>query len=113
MAQLGRLSRELITQVLSQGVSVRSPYFLVKIAKLNQLLPNTTGLAVIVPAKVFKQAVVRNRVKRQIRGCLIKLKSKLKPGYGTVFFGQVGIIKVSPSVLFKEITKALHDLITL
>ncbi len=113
MAQLGRLSREGIKEIMGQGSSRRSPLFLVKILKIKALLPNTTSIAIVVPAKVFKQAVIRNRVKRQIRGCLIKLKKELKPGYGAVFFCQTGMIKVSPRVLLEEITKTLHDIITL
>lgn len=115
MAKIGRLTRSLIEQVKSKGRNSRtfSHLFSVKIAKLEGLPADTSVFGIVVPAKVFKQAVTRNKVKRQIKASLNILKNNLKPGYGVIFFCQAKVKDAKQPELLKELNNTLYDILTI
>lgn len=70
-----RLSPKQITEVQKQGYSARTQYLKIK------WFSNGTGparLAIIVPVKISKKAVLRNRYKRCIRASLMKHRNNLR-----------------------------------
>lgn len=75
-----------------------------KIVK-NNLEFNRFG--VIVSNKVSKKAVIRNRIKRQIRSILRMEELKLKVGYDSVILTQKEILKKN----FQEIQKTISRLL--
>jgi ribonuclease P protein component len=63
LAKKYRLGKSELERVFKKGKTVKSSFFFIK------MLDNEVGyprLAVIVPAKIFKKAILRNRIKRII-----------------------------------------------
>ncbi len=86
-----RLKSEEIETVIRKGVTNHTPFLYIK------SLPNNikvTLFTVVVSSKVSKKAVVRNKIKRQIRAFLIRKKDELESGYSMVFITKPGIINL-------------------
>ncbi|OGW20113.1 MAG: ribonuclease P protein component [Nitrospirae bacterium GWA2_46_11] len=83
--------------------SFKTPYFILKVAK-NNLLYNRYGF--IVSKKIDKRAVVRNKIKRLIRGGVEDLTIDLKEGYDVVFIAVKNIENLSK----EEVKKIQRDL---
>lgn len=79
---LNRLNKEKdIKQVMSIGRSLFSPYFHLKIRK-NNLAHNR--ITVVVSTKFSKKAVLRNRIKRQVREIFRLNLDKILSGHDIV-----------------------------
>lgn len=72
-------------------------------SQLNQLSQPPTRIGISVSQKVSKKAVVRNRLKRQIRAALRQLLPRLQPGWYV-------IVGVRPSALECEYAQFLQEL---
>lgn len=83
-----RLTNEEIETVIRKGVTNHTPFLYIK-----SLLNNSenTSFTVVVSSKVNKKAVVRNKIKRQIRAFLIRKKGQFKNGYNIVFITKPGV----------------------
>lgn len=63
---------------------------------------NYTKISVVVPKKVAKLAVTRNRIKRQLSE-IIRLKYKeLKPGYNIILICKPGVLEMQYGQLDRE-----------
>lgn len=83
--------------------SINLPFFTLKTAK-NDLLYNRYGF--IIPKKIDKRAVVRNRIKRMFHHCLENLLGEVQAGHDMLFFIKKGILDIQEDklcVLLKDI----------
>lgn len=87
------------------GVTIDSDYFRIKYIK--NILP-TTRVGIVIPNKLIKKAVVRNRKKRQVRAAIGELLSSLPPGYDMVLFAQPNITGAQ----YADIRQALEESIS-
>lgn len=81
-----------------------TPYFVAKIVSNAQPL---SRFGFIVSKKVDKRAVVRNRIKRQIRSGVEQLLPEIQPGYDVLFILRQGAIGQETAVLVEEVKKTL------
>ena len=72
-------------------------------SQVNRLSPPPTRIGISVSQKVSKKAIVRNRLKRQIRAALRQLLPRLTPGWHV-------IVGVRPSALECEYAQFLQEL---
>ena len=72
-------------------------------SSVNPPTPSPTRIGISVSQKVSKKAVVRNRLKRQIRAALRQLLPQLKPGWYV-------IVGVRPSAVECEYAQFLQEL---
>lgn len=82
--------------------SLQSPLFTLRLGE-NGLEHNRYG--VIVSKKIDKRAVVRNGIKRKIRGCIAEMEDSLKKGYDMLFVVKKNFLKENgnPCSAVKEI----------
>lgn len=101
LSRRNRLSSHEVDELIKKGKSFFTPLFLFRIAKNNL---ETARFSVVVPKKVEKTAVGRNRNKRRVVAILEKYTDKIAP-YN--FFCQVkqNLEKISS----KELEKTIHD----
>ncbi len=82
LSRLNRLTQNKDFQrIYDHGKTHRSPYLMIKVLE-NELSINRLGI--VVNKKVSKKAVVRNKVKRQIRHLLSGKLFQLKSGYDII-----------------------------
>ncbi len=93
-----------IKKTIRLGRSVYSPYFRLKYSK-NDL--ERIRLTVVISAKVSKKAVVRNRLKRQIREIFRINLDKIIVGYDLVLTANAQALELD----FQGIKDQLSDLI--
>ena len=67
--------------IYKTGQRRTSRYFLLRLARSNHPL---TRVAVVVSTKVSKRAVIRNRLKRQVRAVMSQVLPTLPPGWNIV-----------------------------
>ncbi|MGL5081606.1 MAG: ribonuclease P protein component [Microcoleaceae cyanobacterium] len=70
-----------------------------------QSLPTRIGISV--SQKVSKQAVVRNRVKRQIRAAMRQILTDLVPGWDVVIIVKPGLEKCNSAEFLQELKQLL------
>ena len=71
-----------------------------------KIVKNQTGairFAVVIGTKISKRAVVRNRLRRQIRGILFKHLTEFKPGYDVVLLPKKEAIGKSSKILEQDL----------
>lgn len=95
---------------LSHSSYSPSPFFTVKIGK-NTLAHNRYGF--VVSKKIDKRAVVRNRIKRQLRSCIEALQKDLSSGYDMLFIIKKTAILQSTRDLYASVVRSLasHQII--
>jgi len=79
-----------IRNVFKQGRLFREGFLIFKTVK-NDL--NKSRFGFIVSQKVSKQAVVRNKIKRRMRGAVIKKLKEIKTGTDSLFIALPGLAK--------------------
>lgn len=77
------------------------------ILKINSRENQQSLIGIIVPVKVSRLAVVRNRHKRLIREAIKPYLSKLKPNQELLFLAKPAILKQSLSVIQTDLLKLL------
>lgn len=94
-----RLSTEAFTEIIGKGQSFHGPFLIVRV------IPSAgnSRFAVSVPKKVYKLAVSRNKLKRQIYSIIKKFP--IKTGYSVVIIVKSGIEKLDFNQLCVEIEK--------
>jgi len=79
-----------IRNVFKQGRLFKEGFLIFKTVKSDL---NKSRFGFIVSQKVSKQAVVRNRIKRRMRGAVIKRLKEIKSGTDNVFIALPGLAK--------------------
>jgi len=69
-----------------------------------------TRIGIVVGQKVSKQAVVRNRIKRQIRAGLRQFLSRLSPGWQLVFIARPTAQECEYDEFLRELEQLLADI---
>ena len=73
---------------LNGASSFSAPFFILKVKENNF---GTNRFGIVVSKKIDKRAVVRNRIRRLLRGILLTLNSKMTPGHDMLFIVRRGI----------------------
>ncbi|PSN15309.1 ribonuclease P protein component [filamentous cyanobacterium CCT1] len=73
-----RRSRQ-FSQVYRQGKKAVSAHLIMRVLPLPTALSESPCIGIVISQKVHKRAVVRNRLKRQVRAALRTLLPRLKP----------------------------------
>ena len=96
-----------VKQVAKKGKNISSPILNFKYANNNL---KVSRFAFVVSVGISKKAVVRNRVRRQLREILRLLikDSKIKPGYDGMFYTKKSIIEKKYQDLEKTVRYLLH-----
>ncbi len=103
---LKKVNRLPATQKLSSPIFIKTPYFVLKIAKNN--LENNR-YAFVVRKSLDKRAVGRNRIKRVLRSCIEEMLENIKPGYDMLFLLEKGIIDVKRQDVFNNLKTVLES----
>ncbi len=104
LPRVQRLPKESFPLVMKHGHNWSAPYFSLKIL-LKPDKKTLTRLAIVVSAKVATRAVIRNRLKRQIRATLIKMRPRIKDNYDCLLFLKTPIKNLS----FSQIEQSVED----
>ncbi|HQL11493.1 MAG TPA: ribonuclease P protein component [bacterium] len=70
---------------------------------------NYSKVSVVVPSKIEKRAVKRNRIKRQMSEIIRLIYKNIKPGFNIVFFCKSPILKMPYELMKQKIDKILSD----
>jgi len=98
-----RLEKDIKT-LFARGKSVFGSYVGMKF-RPNSL--SVSRFAVVVGVKVSKKAVVRNRLKRQVRAIIHEDLKKIAPGHDILFFLKAPVVGVPFEDLQKEVLSSL------
>lgn len=104
LPQNRRIKKEDIEQIIKKGRAYHTPLFYIK------YLPNKeekTAFAIIISSKVVKKAVLRNKIRRQIKSFLLNHLNKIKDGFNIVFIIKPDIKKVTGKELQNAIIESL------
>ncbi len=82
--------------------SITTPFFVIKTAK-NEKAYSRFGFTV--SKKIDKRAVVRNRIKRQVRSCVEQNLEKIKPGRDILFIIKKGAVGKETGTLCQTVLK--------
>ncbi len=94
-----RLDNDIKT-LFARGKSVFG--FLVGVKMAQNNLP-ISRFAVVIGTKISKRAVVRNRLRRQIRGIILKHLPEFKPGFDVIFMPKKEAIGKPSKVLEEDL----------
>jgi len=109
-----RLTRnDQFSKVYRLGRQAANHHLAVKVldrAELAASPAEPSRFGITVSQKVSKQAVVRNRLKRQIRGCLQVLIPQIKPGLWIVIVVRSAAIKCDYWQFLRELEELFSEL---
>jgi len=89
------------------GKSYNHPEFYIK--SLQSKLP-LSRFAVVIPKKVAKSAVVRNRARRRVYEIVRINLSQIKPGYTIIITLKSDLVSIKPKELEQQLVKGLQGL---
>lgn len=89
---------------LKNSKSYTSPFFTLRIAE-NGFLYNRYGF--VVSKRIDKRAVVRNKIKRQLRSIIEKMQEEIKEGNDILFIIKKNILTESKELIFLTIKNLL------
>lgn len=90
-----------IQLVFKKGQIYFSPFFNIKILKNNQ---QNSRFCVIVSTNISKKAVIRNKLKRQLKAIIYKKIPQLQGNYDCVIFTKVSAVVIDFIELDKTLT---------
>lgn len=93
-----RLSTEVFQGIIEKGQSIHSPFLILR----KSPVAGHSHFSVSVPKKVAKQAVARNKMRRQIYSIIEKMS--VKEGQNVIIITKVGSEKLSFSQLSDELS---------
>lgn len=93
-------------ELLNNGEYFGTKEFYIKFVK-NDLI--YSKISVVVPIKIDKRAVIRNRIKRQLSEIIRLIYKDIKPGFNIVFFCKNPILEAKPELLKQDVIKALSE----
>jgi ribonuclease P protein component len=106
LAKKYRLTKDKdIQNVLKKGKIFYHPFFNLKILKNNLQNPR---FCIVISTKISKKAVVRNKVKRQLRAIIYKNLAKISQNYDLVILTKPAVTITQ----FEELEKALVSLLS-
>ena len=73
------------------------------------IAPQATCIGISISQKVSKRAVVRNRIKRQIRAALYPLLPEMRPGWYCVIVVRPGAVQCDYQQFLQELKQLLTD----
>lgn len=94
-----------INRVFRQGVRMAGNFIFLRFAKNNL---NTNRFTFIISSKISKKAVLRNRIKRQLREVFKNISFKQQPGFDFLVVAKPGIINKK----FKEIKEEINGILS-
>lgn len=98
--------------IYSQGIRQHSHHLVLRAllaSKLDrQLAEEPTRIGISISQKVSKKAVVRNRIKRQIRAALIELLPVISPGWKIVIVVRSPAVKCKYEHFLQELKQLLE-----
>lgn len=93
-------------ELLTSGEYFGVKEFYIKFTKNNL---DYSKISVVVPIKIDKRAVVRNRIKRQLSEIIRSMYKDIKPGFNIVFFCKSPIVDAKPDSIKEQTKKVLTD----
>lgn len=93
-------------ELLNNGKYFGVKEFYIKFTKNNL---DYSKISVVIPVKIDKRAVVRNRIKRQLSEIIRSLYKDIKPGFNIVFFCKPSIIDAEADIIKKQIKNVLTN----
>jgi ribonuclease P protein component len=91
-----------INNVFRQGAHIAGNFVFLRFAKNNL---NANRFAFVVSSKISKKAVLRNKIKRQLREIFKKIAFKQQPGLDFLVIAKPGIVGKK----FKDIEKEINE----
>lgn len=107
LPRINRLSKKEGEIIFKKGKTLKTGFLLLKYVKNYKKNPFVPRLAIVVPAKVSKKVVKRNKIKRQLRESLRRKLNFIKKEID-------GLIIALPEIIdknYQEIDKNLENLI--
>lgn len=101
MPKKHRLLKNEVEIVLKEGKTINSSFFSLKILKNQE---NKLKFAFIAPKKIFKKAVLRNKVKRRLRELVRKIADR-NSGLDVVLMAKTGFDQQNKAYLHEEFSK--------
>ena len=93
--------------VMKQGHVFHAPHFTLRLIREKGLTKSL--FSVVAPKSVAKLAVIRNRLKRQMREALkLSIKNISIPGYMALLFAKKGVRELSYEQMKAEIQEICH-----
>ncbi len=89
------------------GKSIRTPNFTIKALQVKE---STIKLGIVVPKKVSKKAVVRNRARRRVREIIRKNISLAIPGFFVIVNIYTDLSEINHTNLEKSLIQSLQSL---
>ena len=102
-----RLPAKLIKKVLDKGKWIHGKEL--SLVMLKQEKPACSRMAIVIPAKIDKRAVIRNRLKRRLREEARKNLFKLISGQDIIIFGNKKALKLEFKQLREKLTKLFKE----
>ena len=93
-------------ELLTSGEYFGVKEFYIKFTKNNL---DYSKISVVAPLKIHKNAVVRNRIKRQMSEIIRLIYKNIKPGFNIIFFCKSPILETSYTTMEQKINKILSD----
>ncbi len=90
-----------IQQVFKKGQIYFSPFFNIKILANNQ---QNSRFCIVVSTNISKKAVVRNKLKRQLKAIIYKKLPQIKGNYDVVILTKVSAVAITFAELEKTLT---------
>ena len=101
-----RLTKEKdFKRVINKGRSFFVKEFGIKSLRKKITLP--TRIGIIVPKKITKTIVKRNRLKRQLRHIFLGLIDNIAPGYDIIFFARPNFLELAFGEMEEKIESVL------
>ncbi|HEY4502550.1 MAG TPA: ribonuclease P protein component [Candidatus Paceibacterota bacterium] len=97
-----KMTRAQCAAVFARGTAVHSPHFLVRFSYTEEL---HSRLAVVVPKRVEKSAVLRHLLKRRVRNVLARISSDISQARDIVVISKQGAQKLPFEKIEQELMK--------
>ena len=101
-----RLPTKLFDAVLNKGRIIHSPAFYLRTLKISSednIKPGQSKISIVVPVKVAKKAVVRNRIRRLSYRAVKKIYGSMLPSICVIVFAKQPVCQMETEDLEKEI----------
>ncbi len=94
-----RLTTELFDQIMSSGRIFNSPLFTLRAIKTKE----KSRFSVVASKKIFKTAVLRNKIRRRVYAQIEKLSPRIQGGFNGIFLAKQIVEKSSPEAISSEL----------
>lgn len=108
LAKNNRLHKETeIKSLIQQGQTFFLPQFVIKYRKNTE---KESRFTFVVSTKVDKKAIVRNRIKRQLRAAVQELLPQIIPGFDVIIIVKKSALDLEFSEIVKQLQFALSKI---